>query len=489
MVDLWTVFLASVVIILYVWWRKTSRDSSLPPGPPTIPFLGNILSLSPDAVLENYMSYRKKYGDVFSLITGTKTLVVVNGLDTIRDIFIKHGDVVSERPDLFAVKEIMKYKGIILTSGEFWKEHRTFSLNALREFGFGKRSLESKILEEVDVFVQEVQSKNEQPFDMQALITVCVSNIMCSINFGERFEHSDKYFTLLIKLINENVSNGNIMILGSILPFLRYVPGDPLKLKKVLKNVDLVEEHLYKIVIDHKESFDENNLRDFIDAYLKKMKSEKSNPNTTFDDEQLVKLLLDLFAAGTETTSTALRWFAVFMIRNPEVQETMRKEINDVIGNSRYPTMDDRPNLPYTEAVLHEVLRFGCVVPLSLPHGLNSELKYKEFIIPKDAILVPNLYSVSFDPCVFKDPKVFRPERFLDDDGRLINTDKVLAFSVGRRVCLGESLARMELFLFASSIVQRFRILPADPQQIPPLKGVLGITYGPKDVLLKAQGV
>ncbi|XP_062621579.1 cytochrome P450 2C28-like [Saccostrea cucullata] len=489
MIDLWTVFLAFVVIILFVWWRNTSRDSSLPPGPPTLPFLGNLLSVSPDAIVDNFMSYREKYGDVFSLITGTKTMVVVNGLDTIRDIFIKHGDIVSERPDIFATKEIAKYKGVILASGEFWKEHRTFSLNALREFGFGKRSLESKILEEVRVFVQEVQSKNGQPFDMQALITVCVSNIMCSINFGERFEHNDKYFTSLIKSINENLSNGNIMFVATILPFLRYVPGDPLKIRKALKNVNMVEEYLNKIITDHKQSFDENNLRDFIDVYLKKMKSEESNPDTTFDDTQLIKILGDLFVAGTETTSTALRWFAVFMIRNPEVQEKMRKEINDVIGNSRYPTMNDRPNLPYTEAVLHEVLRIGCIVPLSVPHGLKNDFKFKEFVIPKDAILIPNLYSVLFDSNVFEDPEVFRPERFLDAEGRLINTDKVITFSVGRRVCLGESLARMELFLFASSIVQRFRILPADPQQIPPLKGVLGVTYGPKDVLLKATSV
>ncbi|XP_061173044.1 cytochrome P450 2H2-like isoform X2 [Saccostrea echinata] len=450
MIDLWTLFLACAVIILCVWWRKTSRDSSLPPGPPTIPFLGNLLSVSPDTMLENFQTYRKKYGDVFSLITGTRTMVVVNGMDTIRDIFIKHGDIVSERPDLFVTKVITKYKGVILSSGEFWKEHRTFSLNALREFGFGKRSLESKILEEVDVFVNEVQSTNGQPFNMQALITVCVSNIMCSINFGKRFEHSDKNFMSLIEAINENLSNGNMMFLASFLPFLRYFPGDPLKIRKVLKNVDLVEKYLLKIISDHKESFDENNLRDFIDVYLKKMKSEESNPNTTFDDEQLVKLLLDFFAAGTETTSTALRWFAVFMIRNPEVQEKMRIEINDVIGNSRYPTMEDRPNLPYTEAVLHEVLRIGYV---------------------------------------FEDPEVFRPERFLDGEGKLINTDKVLTFSLGRRVCLGESLARMELFLFASSMMQRFKILPADPKQIPPLKGVLGVTYGPKDVLLKATSV
>ncbi|XP_048738009.2 cytochrome P450 2C28-like [Ostrea edulis] len=484
--DLCTVFLAIAVIVLYIWWKKTSRDPALPPGPPTVPFVGNILSISPGSMLENFQTYRKRYGDVFSLITGTKTMVIVNGLDTIRDIFIKHGDIVSERPDIFAAKEIAKYKGIILSSGEFWKEHRTFSLNALREFGFGKRSLESKIMEEVGVLVQELQSQNGQPFNIQTLITACISNIMCSINFGQRFEHDDNRFLSLLEMINESLSNGNLLFIASIFPFLRYIPGDPLKLRKVLHNVDVVSDYIYQSIKSHDDSFDENNIRDFIDVYMKKLKSEESNPHTTFDVEQVMKVVMDLFVAGTETTSTALRWFAVFMIRNPEVQEKIRKEINDVIGDSRYPSMNDKPNLPYTEAVLHEVLRIGCIVPLSIPHGLKENLKYKDFIIPKDAILIPNLHSILFDSEMFENPKDFQPERFLDVDGKLKNVDKVLVFSLGRRVCLGESLARMELFLFATTLIQRFQILPADPAHLPSLEGNLGVTYYPMEFSLRA---
>ncbi|XP_048738007.1 cytochrome P450 2G1-like [Ostrea edulis] len=489
-IDFWTLFLAFVVILLYVWWKKTSRDPALPPGPPTVPFLGNILSISPDTMLENFQTYRKKYGDVFSLITGTKTMVIVNGLDTIRDIFIKHGDIVSERPDIFAAKEIAKYKGLTLSSGEIWKEHRPFSVNALREFGFGKRSLESKIMEEVGVLVRELQSKNGQPFNIRTLITLCISNVICSINFGQRFEHDESRFLSLLKMINENLSNGNIMFKASIFPFLRYIPGDPLKLKKVLQKVDIVSDYIYQIINDHDDSFDETNIRDFIDVYLGKLKSETDNPRTTYDVKQVMQVVKDLFVAGTETTSTALRWFTVFMIRNPEVQEKMRKEISDVIGSSQYPSINDKPNMPYTEAVLHEVLRIGCIVPLSLPHGLTRDLIYKDFVIPKDAILIPNLHSILFDPEVFENPKDFRPERFLDADGKLKNADKVLAFSLGRRVCLGESLARMELFLFATTLVQRFQILPADPTHLPPAEGIMGVaTYGPKEFLLKAISI
>lgn len=486
MFDFWTIFLAVVVGILYIWWKNTTRDAVLPPGPPTVPFLGNLLSVNPETVLDTFQEYRRKYGEVFSLITGSKTLVVISGYDTLREIFIKHGDVTSERPDIFITREVGKFKGVATSSGALWKEHRTFSLNTLREFGFGKRSLETRIIEEIEVFVQEIQSKKGEPFNIHSLINVCISNIMCSITFGKRYDHDDKKFLSLLNSINQNLSNENVMFVATVLPFIRYIPGDPFRIKKVLRNVDKVENHLRQLVEEHEQIYDENNLRDYVDVFLKKMKSERNNPNTTFDEDQLLKIVGELFVAGTETTSTAIRWFCLFMIRHPEVQEKMRNEINDVIGTSRFPSLEDKQNLPYCEAVIHETLRIGTIAPLSVPHGLASDLKFNGFTIPKDALLIPNLYSVFFDEKIFPDPYDFKPERFLDEKGNLKNTDKVLAFSLGRRVCLGEALARMELFLFVTSLIQRFILEAGDIKNIPSEKGTMGITYAPKDFVLKA---
>lgn len=103
--------LVVLVVVLYFWWKKTTRDASLPPGPTTVPFLGNLLSVNPETMLDKFQEYRKKYGDVFSLVTGSKTIVVVSGYDTLREIFIKHGDVSSARPDIFITREVGKFKG------------------------------------------------------------------------------------------------------------------------------------------------------------------------------------------------------------------------------------------------------------------------------------------------------------------------------------------------------------------------------------------
>jgi hypothetical protein len=172
---------------------------------------------------------------------------------------------------------------VAVSSGALWKEHRTFTLNALREFGFGKRSLESRVIEEIEVFVQEIQSKNESPFNVHNLLNVCISNITCSINFGQRYDHNDKNFQSLLNKMNQNFSNENVMFVATVLPFLRYIPGDPCRLKKAISNNFALENHLRQIIQEHEETYDENNLRDYVDVYLKKMKSEKGNPNTTFD--------------------------------------------------------------------------------------------------------------------------------------------------------------------------------------------------------------
>ena len=141
--------------------------------------------------------------------------------------------------------------------------------------------------------------------------------------------------------------------------------------------------------------------------------------------------MIDLFVAGTETTSTALKWFIVFMLNKPDIQQRMRKEILDVVGDCRFPSYSDRGNMPYCDAVIHETLRVGNIAPLSLPHGLTRDLEFRGYVIPKHALIVPSLDSILTDPEVFEEPFEFNPERFLND-GVLSGTEKVHAFGVGK---------------------------------------------------------
>lgn len=177
-----------------------------------------------------------------------------------------------------------------------------------------------------------------------------------------------------------------------------------------------------------------------------------------FSDHSALFVVVDLFIAGAETTSTTLTWLFLYIAMFPEKQEKLHQELDRIVGNSRLPCLADRPDMPYTEAVIHETLRFSTLVPFSLFHNTLKDVEFQGYTIPKDTMIIPNVYEAHFDPIVWGDPENFRPERFLTKDGKFQRHEAMIAFSVGKRVCLGESLARDELFLFTTSLLQKFSV-------------------------------
>lgn len=145
----------------------------------------------------------------------------------------------------------------------------------------------------------------------------------------------------------------------------------------------------------------------------------------------LVKTVRDLFIGGTETTATTIRWTLLYFLHNPEVQEKCFREIQEHIGESRKPSMKDKTNLPYVEATISEVHRCSTIAPLAVPHGVLHNVQFRGYTFPKGVTVLPNLDSVLHDPTVWGDPQNFRPERFLDDQGKYLKRDEFIPFSMG----------------------------------------------------------
>ncbi|OWF51174.1 Cytochrome P450 2J6 [Mizuhopecten yessoensis] len=368
--------------------------------------------------------------------------------------------------------------GIASRSGAEWKTHRTFALGGLRDFGFGKKSLEGKIIEEVEIFLKNLDEKKGQPICLDSYIHISIGNIICAIVFGKRFEHGDPVFIQLLALVNENLSLAGIAGLLNLLPGLRYIPGDPLSGGKVLSNAATIFKYIGDLITGHREEYNEDNIKDLVDIYIKEMKKQEGQ-DTSFTDFQLVNTVADLFVAGMETTTTTLLWAVLFFINNPDVQKRCHEEVMEVVGEGRFPSLSDRSQMPYIEATITEILRRGDIAPLGIPHATSEELEFNGYVLPKGTMLVTNINSVHSDPLLFPDPGRFDPSRFIDNDGKVHGTERVIPFFFGRRVCMGEALARSELFLFLTSMVQRFQFKPEDPDNIPPVKGNLGITFKP----------
>ena len=155
--------------------------------------------------------------------------------------------------------------------------------------------------------------------------------------------------------------------------------------------------------------------------------------NIPFSEDQLSRIIKDLFFAGSETTATTIQWACYFFMRHPEVQERMRKEIEEVVGTNRRPSLADKPSMPYTEAVISEVQRIANIAPITVLHTATEDVQWRDYVIPKDCSIIVNLDTIHTNEDMFPEPDKLKPERFLTKDGRHTGAkESTLPFGAGK---------------------------------------------------------
>ncbi|XP_077971893.1 cytochrome P450 2U1-like [Styela clava] len=197
--------------------------------------------------------------------------------------------------------------------------------------------------------------------------------------------------------------------------------------------------------------------------------------------QMLIQYIRDLFDAGSETTSTTLGWALLCFENYPECQERIADEVKKTLDG--LPSMKHQKDMPYTCAFIHELMKHRTLVPLSVYHKTNEEATLDGYIIPKSTTVAPNLWAVHFDPKHFANPEEFRPERFLDREGKFIKSNYVIPFSIGPRSWIGKQLAKMEIFIFLTGIVQKLKVLPNSKKPLPSFHdgGFSLISYQPQN--------
>ncbi|XP_029427604.1 cytochrome P450 2F3-like [Rhinatrema bivittatum] len=454
-------------LMLFRHGKSWKKERQLPPGPTPLPLIGNLLQLNMKDMVKSLSMLSEKYGSVYTIYLGSQPSIVLYGYKAVKEALIDQGDEFSGRGEFPVVFRFTQGNGIAFTNGEKWKNLRRFALQTLRNFGVGKRTVEQRIQEEAYYLVQEFKKTNEKPFDPTFVMSKAVSNVICSVVFGNRFDYQDKSFLALLSLINENFQLMSSVwgTLYNIFPNLMYyLPGPH---NKIFSNFEKLKLFVLERIKMHDELFDANCPRDFIDCFLTKMKQEEKNPQSSFHTETLVMTTHNLFFGGTETVSTTLRYGFLILMKYPEIQAKVHEEIERVIGRNRCPSIEDRSRMPYSDAVIHEVQRFADIIPMSLPHRVIRDTQFQGYTLPMGTNIIPVLTSVHYDPTQYKNPNVFDPQNFLDDKVCLKKKDAFMPFSSGKRICLGESLARMELFLYFTTILQNFQLKPlVSPEKI-----------------------
>ncbi|NXT01546.1 CP2J2 protein, partial [Jacana jacana] len=465
-----------IVFLLVDDYMKHRKPKNFPPSPFRIPFLGHVHMMNPSNPQMMVDKLTEKYGNVFSLDMGSTTFVCLNGMRLIKEALVNQGENFMDRPVIPIDTEVFSNRGLVSSNGHLWKQQRRFTLTTFRNFGLGKRSLEERIQEECQYLVDAFGDEQGNPFDPHFKINNAVSNIICSITFGNRFEYHDEDFQKLLKLMDETVTlhaSLTSQLYNSFPTIMKFLPGSH---QAIFKNWRKLKSFVKERIDKHKEDWNPSESRDFIDSYLQEI--AKANGDGSFQEENLVACALDLLFAGTETTATTVRWALLYMAIYPEIQARVQAEIDAVVGQTRQPCLEDRNNLPYTNAVIHEVQRKSNIIPFNVPRLTVKDTVLDGFLIPKGTALITNLNSVMFDENEWETPNTFNPGHFLKD-GKFWKREYFIPFSIGKRSCLGELLARSELFLYFTSLLQKFTF-QAPPDTTLTLKFKLGITMAPQ---------
>ncbi|XP_022102672.1 cytochrome P450 2J2-like [Acanthaster planci] len=485
------------VLWLFLRWRTAKPNFARGPS-----FLMSHLLLLKAALTRRsapqllFTDIAKTYGPIYSLWIGFNFVTVVTDLELSREALIRNPDSFAHRRNAAVLERIFqKGGGIISESGNPWKERRRFGMNAMRIFGAGKRRLEPRINEEANFLAQSFADHCGQPFDPIPLVINAVSNIVAQISLGQRFEYTDTSFQAVVRIMRDLTEVG-ILEVGNVFPAL----ADTFLYQRKRSDFRQLKGFIEEQVRIHRATLKANDPRDLIDLYLQEADKESTDfsekdldSEPVFTESNVWRFIQDIFFAGTETTALSLLWILHLVTMHPEIQEKVQVEIDDVIGRARQPTTSDMVSMPYTQATILEVIRHRPVIPVyhreSPPDGNG---KFAQYTVPRNSYFLINVYGMNHDPKVFPDPDMIRPERFLtvDKNGKRIFSGKgqlLMNFGSGKRACVGESMARTELFLFVVNLFQRFTFTFSAEDGPPNLEGVPGRIWSPLPFRLCAE--
>ncbi|XP_066098466.1 cytochrome P450 2A13-like [Saccopteryx bilineata] len=455
------------ITVLMSVWRQRTFWKKLPPGPPALPFIGNYLQLNTEQMYNSLIKISECYGPVFTVYLGRRPVVVLCGYEAVKEALLDQAEEFSGRGMQATLDWLYKGYGVAFSSGERAKQLRRFSIATLRDFGMGKRGIQERIQEEAGFLIEALQGTRGDFIDPTLFLSQTVSNVINSIVFGDRFDYEDKEFLSMLSMmlgIFQFTATPTGQLYELFFYVMKHLPGPQ---QQAFKEMKALEDFITKKVEQNQRTLDPNSPRNFIDSFLIHMQEEQKNPNTEFNVKNLVMTALSLFFAGTETVSTTLRYGFLLLMKHPDVEAKVHEEIDRVIGKNRQPKFEDHAKMPYTEAVIHEIQRFGDMLPLGVARRVTKDTRFRDFLLPKGIEVFPMLGSVLKDPKFFSSPRDFNPQHFLDEKRQFKKNDAFVPFSIGKRYCLGEGLARMELFLFLTVIMQNFRFKsPQSPQDI-----------------------
>ncbi|KAM5145598.1 cytochrome P450 2C16-like [Mantella aurantiaca] len=508
------------------WMRK-----HLPPGPTPLPFLGNVLEVGRGNIVKSMVKLSQKFGEVFTVYLGSHPVVVVSGYKFVKEVFLDKGNHFLNRGDIPSWNEFYKDSGIVCTHNiTEWRELRKFTLYTLREMGFGQGNAEHLIQEVAQNLVAELRKTKESFINPYKHLSRASCKIIFSIMFGNRHDIENKDIDMVLTVVHETLKTFcspwkqiltaakcciSSLWKSTTKPTLRalfdkmnelqrmedllrlpqvaldkkkemwsrwsaflvspeyrtLLHGETSQLTEDVPALERFGHYIEERVQLNKTTLDLNNPRNYVDVFLIKMEQESGNPHSFFCMRNLLANASQIFFAGVDSVSSTINYSLLLLMKHPDVLAKVQKEIEHVIGRNRSPVLQDRNDMPYTEAVLHELQRFIDIVPMGIIRRTTTEVTLNGYTLPKVTNVIAMMTSVLKDPNCFKYPTEFNPENFLNEKGEFQKNGAFMPLAAGKRICLGDLLVRMELFLFLVTLLQNFDLqspIPLEELDITP---------------------
>ncbi|KAK9939933.1 hypothetical protein M0R45_016613 [Rubus argutus] len=466
--------LVAIFLILVYRWSFTTIAKNSPPSPPKLPIIGNLhqLGVQTHRSLE---ALSQRHGPLMLLHFGSVPVLVVSSAEAAREIMRTHDLTFSNRPtSVISEKLLYNYKDVASAPyGEYWRQVKSICvLNLLsnkrvRSFCLVREEETKSMINEITKY-----SSSSRVVNLSELFVTLTNDVVCRVALGRKYSSIDskedgKTFHELLLEFGELLGSLNI---GDFIPWLAWlsrVNGLNAKLDKVAKQFDDFLDRVIQEHVDHgsKSTGDDRNeeQRDFVDVLLEIQK--RNSLGFHLDIVSIKALILDMFAAGTDTTYTVLEWAMTELLRHPRIMSKLQNEVREIVGKKPDITEQDLNEMHYLKAVIKETLRLHPPIPLLVPRKSTQDVKINGYDIKANTQVIVNAWKIGRDSKSYHKPEEYDPERFLIHSGIDYkgNDFQLIPFGAGRRICPGIQFAMAINEIALANLVHKFNwALPGD---------------------------
>ncbi|XP_064602335.1 cytochrome P450 2C31-like isoform X1 [Liolophura sinensis] len=493
---IYMMIISGLLFLLVLWVTRMSRNSRLPPSPPGYPLFGNWFELDFERMHLKFNEWSKKYGDIMSFHVFTDTVIILQGFEVLREASLSPevAEAFSGRQRNFSGSYVLPNDVIFQAWNEKTSHLKKVLTKGMRLYGNDLRAAEPLILKEVQTVARNFHSRNGEAFSPFEDINNFLCRIIMILVTGRELPTNNPSVKLINK-VDANLSylsNPGINTMMMLFPWIRHLPCESgRRYQQIKRDIKELKDLMLK---DEQGSKSEGEIRGLL-SHLRHTQGQCDVSKENYiTDDNIADILIDICAAGVQSTKMFLLMLILVLVHHPEIQREIQAEIDRVLGTDREPRMNDRKDMPYTEATMIEVFRFHSTLPISVPGTTVKDVTFRGYHIPKGSQILKNFWTIHHDETFWDEPSKIKPDRFLDEHGKLLPIDhpkrkRILAFSLGKRICPGEAFSKHRIFLWIAYLLQRYTFLPGTSMEelpvLSPLNFESGIVQGVKHFTMR----